>query len=55
MSPIVSSSGVDVDEDLESGFAESMDQQGIVTCTVYVLVHVSVPCVDVLYSNVYYM
>lgn len=26
--PILSFSGVDVDEDLESGFAESMDQQG---------------------------
>ena len=25
------SSGIDVDEDLESGFAESMDQQGMCT------------------------
>ena len=35
MSPILSLSGVDVDEDLESGFAESMDQQGTCILEIY--------------------
>ena len=47
MSPILYFSGVDVDEDLESGFAESMDQQGtyilhvhVHNYLVYIYVHV---------------
>ena len=40
MSPILCFPGVDVDEDLESGFAESMDQQGTYILHVHVHVHV---------------